>query len=253
MTDERDLEFAEVEVQLGLATAPVTPSASLKASLMAQIAVTPQFAPLSAAEKAAKETAKETAEQSTEHSTPAATVTPITVSTSAQRPDVSRFDTPTLGKAEAKAKARWMSRAIVTVTSLAAAAALVIGGGVVYNNVLVPQQQYAQLDGAPDRQEASAEVAGGGTARLVWSNTLLSSALHVDGLEALPDDSVYELWYIGSTGARAAGTFTVGTDGATMRMLDGAMQAGDVVGVTVEPKGGSMKPTTDPIVAIPSA
>ena len=64
---------------------------------------------------------------------------------------------------------------------------------------------------------------------------------------------MYELWYIGESGARPAGTFSVSESGATWRVLDGDMVAGDMVGVTVEPRGGSEQPTTDPIVAIESA
>jgi anti-sigma-K factor RskA len=63
---------------------------------------------------------------------------------------------------------------------------------------------------------------------------------------------VYELWYIDSSGARAAGTFT--TDGGrTITVLQGTMAAGDTVGVTVEPAGGSVKPSTDPVIVIASA
>ena len=39
----------------------------------------------------------------------------------------------------------------------------------------------------------------------------------------------------------------------SLRVLDGDMKAGDTVGVTVEPSGGSKTPTTTPIVAIASA
>jgi len=31
------------------------------------------------------------------------------------------------------------------------------------------------------------------------------------------------------------------------------MSSGDTIGITVEPKGGSKKPTTEPVVAIPTA
>ncbi|MEB0307052.1 zf-HC2 domain-containing protein, partial [Cryobacterium sp. 10I1] len=39
-------ELSDTAVALGLATAPVQPSAALKASLMAKLSSTPQFAPL---------------------------------------------------------------------------------------------------------------------------------------------------------------------------------------------------------------
>ncbi|HEY8913351.1 sigma factor [Lacisediminihabitans sp.] len=50
-----------------------------------------------------------------------------------------------------------------------------------------------------------------------------------------------------------AGTFDAARSGSTLRVLDGAIVSGDTVGITVEPSGGSKKPTTKPIVASPSA
>jgi anti-sigma-K factor RskA len=64
---------------------------------------------------------------------------------------------------------------------------------------------------------------------------------------------VYELWYIGESSPRAAGTFIVDAGGRSWFVLTGAMHAGDAVGVTVEPVGGSEQPTTDPVVAIASS
>ena len=46
-----------------------------------------------------------------------------------------------------------------------------------------------------------------------------------------------------------AGTFDV-AGGETWRVLEGSFTPGTVVGITVEPAGGSPQPTTDPIVAI---
>jgi anti-sigma-K factor RskA len=43
--------------------------------------------------------------------------------------------------------------------------------------------------------------------------------------------------------------------GDTTALLEGAMHEGDVIAVTVEPAGGSPtgQPTSDPIIAIPTA
>jgi anti-sigma-K factor RskA len=45
------------------------------------------------------------------------------------------------------------------------------------------------------------------------------------------------------------------TDGTTTALLEGAMEAGDVIAVTIEPQGGSPtgEPSSDPIVTIPTA
>ena len=113
--------------------------------------------------------------------------------------------------------------------------------------------QLTAITSADDAQRASIPVENGGTATLVWSNQLLSSALIVDEMASLPDGKVYELWYINDAGARPAGTFSASDDGRTWRVLSGTMQAGDTVGVTVEPAGGSVKPSTDPVILIASA
>ena len=132
-------------------------------------------------------------------------------------------------------------------------------GGIATSALLAPMSdttaadQLAAINAAEDRQQAVATVSSGGTATLVWSNTMLTSALIVDGLEPLPASKVYELWYIGESGPRAAGTFTVDEDGTTWRVLDGDMQASDKVAITVEPAGGSEQPTTNPIVQFQSA
>jgi len=54
-------------------------------------------------------------------------------------------------------------------------------------------------------------------------------------------------------GAVSAGTFDSSGTGTVWRVLDGSITVGDLIGVTVEPKGGSTQPTTDPIVAIQSS
>lgn len=85
----------------------------------------------------------------------------------------------------------------------------------------------------------------------MWSPTHGRAAVAAAGFGALPEGKVYELWFIGADGAVPAGTFTP-TDGVKMVLLDGEMSAGDAVGITIEPEGGSKQPTTDPIVVVQS-
>jgi len=216
-TRDEVTELTDTAVLLGLAVEPVQPSAGLKASIMDQLDAHPQL-PVAAASSAA-------------------------------------FESP----AGRKAQARWFTRPVTALAAVAAAIALFVGGGVITTslaqNSFAQQQadQLAAINSADDAQRASVDLADGGTATLVWSNTLLSSALIVDGLAPLPADRTYELWYINDAGARPAGTFGVAGSGSTWRVLDGTMKAGDTVGVTVEPRGGSDAPTTDPVVVISSA
>lgn len=108
-----------------------------------------------------------------------------------------------------------------------------------------------QLTLASDKQTAEVEV-GDATATLLWSNSLGLSALAMDGASEAPSGHVYQLWYIGDGDIRDAGVMTASVDDGSWQLLEGEMHAGDAVGVTVEPTGGSESPTTDPIVVIES-
>jgi anti-sigma-K factor RskA len=246
-------ELTDTAVELGLATSPVEPSAALKASIMDEISRTPQLPALPAlsivGHDAERDIDAEPIDAPTEAPAPSA----------AQGADLRADLRADLGAGERKAQVRWFASPLTAIVAVAAVVGLVVGGGILSNVVSDGREQSVQADrlaainSADDRQQAVAEVTGGGTATLVWSDTLLASAVMVDGMAPLPDSKVYELWYIGETGPRPAGTFTVDEAGTSWRVLDGDMQAGDAVGVTIEPRGGSEQPTTDPVVAITSA
>ncbi|MET0735068.1 MAG: anti-sigma factor [Microbacterium sp.] len=113
-----------------------------------------------------------------------------------------------------------------------------------------------EIEAAPDAQSATTEVVGGGTATAHWSASLGKAVLVTDGLPTIADDETFELWFVRDDGtAVAAGTFDASRDAETTAALDGAMQPGDTIAVTVEQSGGSATgtPTTEPIVAIPTA
>ncbi|OYX57189.1 MAG: hypothetical protein B7Y93_03145 [Micrococcales bacterium 32-70-13] len=143
------------------------------------------------------------------------------------------------------------------VTAAAAAVALFFGGvaaaGVIAPGAPSSTDQLAAIVAAPDVSTVVSPVAGGATATLVSSESVGLSAMVFDGLEPLSDDERYALWYITDGVPTPAGLFAVDGDGAVVQVLEGAFQAGTVVGVTVEPASGSPAPTTDPIVAIATA
>jgi len=237
-------ELLDTAVVLGLAVDPIQPSADLRASLMAKITQTPQFGPLT---PAVPVVVRETVTEAPVTQMPIAEPDAVTAA--------SFSDDTAAGR---KAGARWFTRPAAVLASMAAAVALIAGGVVVSNGVTQNQFNQAQADGlaqvmgAADKQQVTADVAGGGTATIAWSNEQESSVVMVDGVAALPSDKVYELWYIDGNGARPAGTFSVDSD-SEWRVLDGKMKTGDQIGVTVEPAGGSDTPTTDPIVAVATA
>lgn len=223
--DARDVAAAyeSTAAALGLDATPISPRPQLKADIMAMIAITPQHEPLDA------------------------------------DPVIELAAIPAARPGARKAQARWSTTSVRILASAAAAAVLFAGGAFVGASLsgndnageLQQASELAQINSAPDAQRSTAAVVGGGTATLVWSDALGKSAILIDDLSELPSDKTYELWYIRDDVAQPAGTMDAST-ATTWRVLDGAKAAGDTVGVTVEPKGGSEQPTTTPIVAIPS-
>ena len=269
-------ELSDTAAALGLSVAPVQPSSALKANLMAQLSSTPQLAPLTPAADSATPAESATTTDGPPAAIPigsapsrGAAATPDSAATPAapdgQGPDdgsvAAKDSAGDSGSAEARAQRRWFQRPAGYLVAAAAAVALFVGGTfagqALYGD---PSQDFAQeqaaslaeINAAPDSQRASTQTAGGQDATLVWSGELGLSAIIVDELPALGDDQDYQLWYIGAAGPVSAGTFDSDGSGTAWRVLEGTMSAGDTVGVTVEPAGGSEQPTTDPIVAIQS-
>jgi anti-sigma-K factor RskA len=240
-------ELRETALLLAHAAPPVTPSAELRSSLLEKIARTAQLPPQQIIAPETAGGAGDDHERVAPQRRPVPEMEPSETEARVLRPT---------GAAER----RWFTRPVAILGAAAAAAGLFFGGGAVISAVSGPgQSQEAtasaldEIYAAPDFQRTVAEVSTGGTATLVWSNELQRSAIVADGLTSLPGDRTYELWYIGEDGAVPAGTFDTTTDSAVTQVLKGEMSPGDVVGITVEPTGGSDQPTTDPIVALPSA
>ncbi|HUN37456.1 MAG TPA: anti-sigma factor [Trebonia sp.] len=110
--------------------------------------------------------------------------------------------------------------------------------------------EIATVLAAPDARTTSAGTSAGGTATVVASTREGKLVFTSSGLPALPPERVYELWFIGAGGARPAGLVPPASGESTIPVLASGLEAGDKVGVTVEPAGGTTSPTTTPIVVM---
>ncbi|MGM1018158.1 MAG: anti-sigma factor [Actinomycetota bacterium] len=203
--------------------APTAPPAHIRGALLAQIATTPQ-------------------------------------DSAADEPDVPTVSSiatpPTTGMQQVVRGRRWTR----SIFALAACLALLVGvgiGAVAINDYLNrPASVVAleQITGAPDAEQSTVELADGGTATAHWSASLGSAVLVTDGISTLSEDQAYELWLVRGETPISAGVFAA-DDGETTAVLEGELHSGDVIAVTVEQAGGSPNglPTTDPVVAIPTA
>ncbi|MEV8437865.1 anti-sigma factor [Actinosynnema sp. NPDC051121] len=107
----------------------------------------------------------------------------------------------------------------------------------------------ADLLAAPDAKLVRGEVTGGGTGTAVASPAKGEVLFLAHGLARLPDDRTYQLWLIGADGPRPAGLLTAG--GGEELVLATGFTGREAVGLTVEPRGGSPRPTTPTVVVLP--
>lgn len=101
---------------------------------------------------------------------------------------------------------------------------------------------------AEDAQTLSVHGSGGIRARFITSRTEERTMMIAEGLSKLDQDRTYELWLIDDSGAQPAGLFRPNDDGRAVHLLATALPEHTTVGITIEPAGGSLQPTTEPIL-----
>ncbi|WP_037603402.1 anti-sigma factor [Streptacidiphilus rugosus] len=107
-------------------------------------------------------------------------------------------------------------------------------------------RQIAAVLSAPDAKTVSGTLAGGVTASVVESPSVGRAVFHTSGLPALADGKVYQLWYDDAGTMRPAGLVTPAAPDQTV-LLAGQVGNAAGMGITVEPAGGSLHPTSAPI------
>lgn len=159
----------------------------------------------------------------------------------------------------------WLPRlAMATAAATAAAAAAAVVVLSISLSGTVGQLHSAQAQGraiaavlaAPDARTVTGKVATGGVTTVLLSVDRRELVVAATGLAALPAGRAYQLWLIGPTPARketairSAGLLPPAAAGRTAPVLASGLAAGDKLGLTVEPAGGSKQPTTKPILLL---
>ncbi|MBD7956326.1 anti-sigma factor [Microbacterium sp. Sa4CUA7] len=171
-------------------------------------------------------------------------------------PHPSAEPVPTTTAIQAVARRTWTRGLLALAACLTLLVGVGFGAGALYNWMNRPAAVVAldEIESAPDAQSATVAEDEGLTATVHWSPQLGKAVLVSDGLPSIPEDETFELWFVRGDEAISAGTFAADGSKATTA-LDGEMQPGDVIAVTIEPAGGAPggAPTGDPIVAVPTA
>ena len=114
--------------------------------------------------------------------------------------------------------------------------------------------EIAAVLNAPDAHMMTVRGSTGGSATVVMSHARSALVLTTVSLPVLPSSEGYEVWLMGRGGDRSAGMLPAAHRGMTPPMIVSGLAAGDRIGLTVEPSGGSSRPTSPPVVmlALPS-
>jgi anti-sigma-K factor RskA len=73
--------------------------------------------------------------------------------------------------------------------------------------------------------------------------------MEADGLEPLDPEQTYQVWAIRSGQPESIGLLGPASDGEVEQAMRADLTGVEAVAVTVEPAGGSVQPTSDPILA----
>jgi Anti-sigma-K factor rskA len=109
-------------------------------------------------------------------------------------------------------------------------------------------QAIAAVLAAPDARIVTEATADGGHATVVVSRAEQEAVFTTAGLPRLPASKVYELWLMGPPRIRRAALLPAPSAGRTAPVLASGLIDGDKIGVTIEPAGGTSRPTTAPIL-----
>jgi anti-sigma-K factor RskA len=157
----------------------------------------------------------------------------------------------------------WIPR--ISVVAAAASVALAVVFGVSQSNTSsrlstlenqlsaarVHNQQVDSVLAQGDLRLVSNKTSVGGSVSAIVSPSAARLVVVTSGLPALPADKVYELWLLGPSVAQPSGLLTTAEHGRTVPVVATGYVKGYKLGITVEPAGGTLKPTTNPIVAMP--
>ena len=144
---------------------------------------------------------------------------------------------------------------------LAAAAALLVAAiSVATLNLGLPGQGgraegpvdlVAAVLAAPDARRVAAALPGAtGRAAVVVSRQRGQAVFEASGLPEVPAARTYQLWVVDPSGPRPAGLVEAGAGGRVTRLLDGRVTGSEQVAMTVERRGGSDRPTSEPVVVV---
>lgn len=134
---------------------------------------------------------------------------------------------------------------------VAAAAAIALGGVGVGAYLADQNDPVNQVARASDLREASVNVAGGGKATVLISESKDSVVVKMSGVPAPPAGKVYQMWLIPKDGSAPVSQGLMDEQALSKPAVVQGIHSAASLGITVEPAGGSTSPTLPTVAAAP--
>lgn len=155
----------------------------------------------------------------------------------------------------APGRGRWLPRIAIAATAALAVVAAVLGVAMsgAESRLGVEQgrsHEIAAVLAAPDAKIMTTRISAGGSATVVMSHRDASLVFTAAHLPPLPHARSYELWLMTPGGSKSVGMLPAPRNGMTGPLVVSGLAAGDRMGLTVEPAGGSPRPTSQPIMML---
>ena len=139
----------------------------------------------------------------------------------------------------------WWRRRLVAAIAVVSLVVVVAAVG------LTRQTQAERIATVLAAEDAGTLVFETGTisARFTFSYEQRLGVFDASVIPSIGDEETYELWLIDEDGPAPAGLFHPDADGLVAVLVSGNIEPGTVIGLTVEPAGGSDAPTGEILIA----
>ncbi|GAB2726687.1 anti-sigma factor [Arthrobacter bambusae] len=137
------------------------------------------------------------------------------------------------------------------VAAAAAAAVIALGGVGVGVYVAGQNDPVNQVLQASDVRQATVDVNGGGTATVSISSSKNAVVVRMNGVPAPPAGKVYQMWLIPKDGSDPVSQGLMDAQALSHPAVVSGISSAAAIGITVEPVGGSKKPTLPTVAAAP--
>ncbi len=241
---------AATAVALAEAVPDAAPPLTLRSTLLARIGTLPQASATDGADAAAADPLAGPADLPPLPEIPADEASALPPAPPATDP------APTTTTIQAVTRRNWTRGILTLAASLVILVVLGFGAATLNEYVNRPPEIVAlqEIEAAADAESATFDLEDGGTATAHWSESLGKAVLVSDGLPEIATDESFELWFVREGGEPVSAGVFEAPHGTTTTVLDGTMEPGDTIAVTIEPQGGSPsgEPSSEPIIAIPT-